>query len=107
MIFVVGNHQNGLLVLSRHGLQQRQDFLAVFTVQIAGRLVRQNQCGPCNQSSANGDTLLLAAGELTGKMMTAFGQPQNIQQLIDKLLVWLLVVKQQRKRDVLFYIQFD
>jgi hypothetical protein len=36
MIFVVGNHQNGLLVLGRHGLQESQDFLTIFTVQIAG-----------------------------------------------------------------------
>ena len=36
----------------------------------------------------------------------AFGQSQNIQQLVDKPLVWPLVVKQQRKSDVLFYIQF-
>ena len=43
-------------------------------------------------SPADSDTLLLATGELTGKMMTAFGQSQNIQQLVDKPLVWLLVV---------------
>ena len=106
MIFVVGNHQNGLLVLGRHGLQESQDFLTIFTVQIAGRLVRQNQCRSWNQRPAESDTLLLATGELTVKMMTAFGQSQNIQQLVDKPLVWPLVVKQQRKSDVLFYIQF-
>ena len=38
LIFVVRDHQDRLLILCRHRLQERNHFLAVFAVQVAGRL---------------------------------------------------------------------
>ena len=105
--FLLHTHFFSLLVYHVPILSCNPTVYTLCTVSTWGSVyVRQNQCRSCNQSPADSDTLLLATGELTGKMMTAFGQSQNIQQLVDKPLVWPLVVKQQRKSDVLFYIQF-
>ena len=48
-------------------MQQSQNFLTVFAVQISGRFICHNQGGACNQCPANRHALLLAAGKLDSK----------------------------------------
>ena len=58
-------------------IEQRDDFRAVFAVQIAGGFVCQDDGRVVDQRSANGNPLLLAAGKLIGQMVQSFFQPQG------------------------------
>ena len=46
--------------------QQVDDLPAGLAVEIAGRLVGQQQRGPADEGAGEGDPLLLAAGQLAG-----------------------------------------
>ena len=43
-------------------------------IKVAGRLIRQDQRRPIDQRARDRDPLLLAAGELIGKMVRPFRQ---------------------------------
>ena len=106
MIFVVGNHQDRLLIFGRHGLQERNDFLAVFAVQIPRRFIRHDQGRTGDKRPANRRPLLLPAGKLTGQVLPALCQSQHMQQLLHKSLVRDSVVQEKRKNHILLHIQF-
>lgn len=57
--------------------QQINDFSGILGIQIAGRLVRQNDTGLIDQRPSNGHPLLLTAGKLRGQMSFALVQIQN------------------------------
>src|SRR5690606_12581870 len=53
---------------------------AIFSVQVAGGLVRENQLRLAHQCPGNGDALLLAAGELVGQMPCPVRQSDALQR---------------------------
>ena len=62
---VVGNHYQRLMEFVAFGFQNPQYIVARPTVQIADRLVSQNDGGLGNKSTGDSDTLLLSAGPST------------------------------------------
>ena len=62
-------------------IEQRRDVLAGLVVQLAGRLVGDEQRRPVRQRARDRDTLHFAAGELRGQMIGPIGQTDVIQQL--------------------------
>ena len=50
-------------------------------IQIAGRLVGQQQLGLSNKCARYSHTLLFAAGELPGIMLQALSEPDSFKQL--------------------------
>jgi hypothetical protein len=63
---VVGDHHDGLPVLAVEALQQVEDFVAGLAVEIAGRLVAEQQRGVGDQGPRDADALLLPARKLPG-----------------------------------------
>ena len=55
-------------------LKNPHDFDARAAVEIAGRLVSQDDLRIVDQSAGDGDALLLSAGELAGMMIFAAGK---------------------------------
>ena len=61
---VVGDHHDGLAEVAHGGGHERQDLGGGVRVQVAGRLVGEDDLGPLDQRPGHRDPLLLAAGEL-------------------------------------------
>ena len=61
---IMGHHDDGLAELSMQRLKQRQDLIGRRSVEIAGRLIADQQARIGNQRPRDGDPLLLATGEL-------------------------------------------
>ena len=76
---VVGDqHQRGAALLAQ-GEHQVHDRLAGGAVEVAGRLVGQQQAGCRGEGAGQGDPLLLAAGELAGQVGQPVTQPDRAQ----------------------------
>ena len=65
---VVRDHQDGLVVFAHQFLNERHDFIGALAVKVAGGLVAEEKGGIGDDGAGDGDTLLLSAGELAGKM---------------------------------------
>ena len=63
-------------------VEQAEDFLARAAVEIAGRLVGQQDRGLVDQRPGDGDALLLAAGKLVGPVAHAIAQADGFQRLL-------------------------
>ena len=61
---IVSDHHDGLTELPVELGENRQNFLGRCGVEIARRLVRQDESGVGDDRAGDGDTLLLAAGKL-------------------------------------------
>ena len=61
-------------------LEHPQDFHAGVRIEVAGRLVGQQQRGAIDQRPGDGHPLLLAAGHLRRLVVGAVGQPDAVQQ---------------------------
>src|SRR6266581_3444911 len=61
---VVGHHDDGLAELVHQPVHQRQNILGGGPVQVAGRLVRHQDGRVGRHRAGDGNTLLLAPGEL-------------------------------------------
>src|ERR1039458_3043269 len=63
---IVRGHDKRGLVLIAQGAEEFDDLLAGMGVQVARRLVRQDQVRLVDERAGNGDALLLAAGKVVG-----------------------------------------
>ncbi len=61
--------------------QEFEHVLAVGGVEIAGGLVSHENRRARHEGSGEGDALLLAAGELDGVVIAAFGETHFVEQL--------------------------
>ena len=59
---------------------QIHNVIGRFGIQIAGRLVRQNNPRIIDECSGNGHSLLLSAGKLGGKVIGESGKPHFFQK---------------------------
>ena len=64
----------------RQPLEDRQDLLRGGGVQVAGRLVGEDQRRVGDQRAGDRDALLLAAGQLGGQVVDAVAQPDLAQR---------------------------
>ena len=63
---VVGDHDDGLAELGHRAAQEGQHLGGGVRVQVARRLVGEDQLGPADEGPGAGAALLLAAGHLVG-----------------------------------------
>ena len=78
---VVGDQHQGGAVLGLQVEQQVDDLMAGLAVQIAGRLVGQQQVGRRSEGAGERGALLLAAGELTGVVGQAVAEADRLETL--------------------------
>src|SRR5262249_42716643 len=60
---IVGNYQQRRTALTRQRQQDRQHLLGSFIIEVAGRLIRQQQRRLVHERASNRDALLLATGQ--------------------------------------------
>ena len=74
----VGDHDDGDALVVEF-LEHAHDFDARLAVEVAGRLVGQQQRRLVDQRAGDGDALLLAAGKLVGMMVGALGRGRRVR----------------------------
>src|SRR5262245_59906593 len=79
-IYFVGDQDDGN-ALSIQRLKQLHEFLTGAAVEVARRFVGQDELRFVDQGTRDGDTLLLAAGELIGMVMRPVGEADHFQRL--------------------------
>ena len=93
-------HQRG--TGRRGGLEQcRDDLFAGAAVEVACRLVGKQDFRPRRDGARDGDTLLLAALHLVGKMRFPVTKPDRLQRLCGQIGGVTAAGKFQRHSDIL------
>ncbi len=84
-------------------LEHLQDLDGGAAVEVAGRLVGEDQRRPVHQRARDGDALLLAARQLVRQVMLPVGEPDRLQRGAGAatLLRQRQVAVEQRQLDVL------
>ena len=77
---VVRDHDDRLAVLAVERLQQVEDLVAGLAIEVAGRLVAQQQRRVGDDRAGDADALLLAAGELPRVVLRAVGEADDRQR---------------------------
>ena len=77
---LVGHHDDGL-PLPVQRLEEAHDLLAGGAVEIAGRLVGQQDAGRVDQRARDGHALPLSAGELVGPVLDPVAQPDPRERI--------------------------
>ena len=75
---IVRHHDDRLAVIAVERLQQVEDLVAGFAIEIARRLVAQQQRGIGDDGARDADALLLAARQLTRIMLGAIGEARRL-----------------------------
>src|SRR5688572_7458632 len=71
---IMRDHDDGLALLAVECLQQAQDFITRFAIQVAGRLVTQQNGWVGDNGSGDANTLLFASGKRARKMFGTMSQ---------------------------------
>ena len=74
----MGDHDHRLAVPSDALAEQVQDPGAGARVQVAGRLVGEDDGGPADQRAGDRDALLLAAGQFARTVIETVGQAYDL-----------------------------
>src|SRR4051812_27596516 len=69
-----------------HLEEQFGDLLRRSRIEVAGRLVAEQQPRPADQRAGDGDALALAAGQLAGPVIGPVAEADNVDQLARPLL---------------------
>ena len=77
---IVRDHDDRLAVIAIERLQQIEDLVAGLAIEIAGRLVAEQQRRVGDDGARDADALLLAARQLTRVVLRAIGQPDDLQR---------------------------
>jgi hypothetical protein len=93
---VVGDHDHRLAELVYRAPQQLEHVGAGPGVEVAGRLVGEDDGRFGDEGTGDGDALLLAAGELGGPVGAAIAEADGVDQLLDPLLVGLAAGDRER-----------
>ncbi len=83
---VVRHHDDGLAVLAVERLQQVEDLVARLAIEVAGRLVAQQQRRVGDDGARDADALLLAARELARVVIGPLAEPDDRQRRLHPLL---------------------
>src|SRR5436190_10456653 len=100
---VVRHHHDRLLELAVQALQQREHLAGRFCVEVASRLVGEEQRRIGDDRTRNRHTLFLSAGELTRVMRRAIDERDDIEGRHHVLAPLLLreIRQEQRQLDIL------
>ena len=77
---IVRDHDDRLAVLAVERLQQVEDLVAGLAIEVAGRLVAEQQRRVGDDRARDADALLLAAGELPRVVLGAVGEADDLQR---------------------------
>ena len=77
---IVRDHDDRLAVIAVERLQQVEDLVAGLAIEIAGRLVAEQQRRVGHDRARDADALLLAAGQLPRIVPRAVGEPDDLQR---------------------------
>ena len=69
------DHHQDHVALGLNTCQQGHDLVGVFTVEVAGGLVRQQDFRVVGKAAGDGDALALAGGKLIGILLEAVLEP--------------------------------
>ncbi len=97
----MGDHHHRLPELTDRVAQERQDLGAGGAVQVAGRLVAEDDVRPGDQRPRAGDPLLLAAGQLGRLVVQPGRQAHGVDDQLHPLLVRPAPGDVEGQRDVL------
>ena len=98
---VVGDHDDRLTELTHRGTHERQDLGARVGVEVAGRLVGEDDFGAAGERSCDRDPLLLPAGQFRRSMLQAVLQPDGLDDLVEPRGVGLAAGESGGECDVL------
>ena len=108
MFMAMRDHDDGGAGFVEFG-QKLHHLFAIGGVEVAGRLVGQDQLGTRHHGAGDGDALLLAAGQLLRHVPGAMGDLDPLQCLAGALLAFArrnILVVEQRQLDIFGDIQF-
>jgi len=99
---VVRHHHDRFAVIAVERLQQVENLIAGFSIEIAGGFVAKQQRRIGDDGARDADALLLPAGKLSGIVLRPLGQPNDLQRNADTLLTVGLrkFGEQQRQLDI-------
>src|SRR6185295_16611956 len=98
---VVRDHDDRLAVLVDRTAQQLEDLRTRRGVEIASRLVGEENGGARDERSCDSDALLLAAGQLRRAVRQPIPETDVRDQLVEPRAVRLLARDSERQQDVL------
>src|SRR6478735_6726686 len=98
---VVGDHHDRLPVLVDAATQQLEHLGTGARVEVAGRLVGEDDPRPAGERSGDRNALLLTAGELVGLVLEAIGEADGGDHRVVPLGVGLAAGDRHREGDVL------
>ena len=79
---IVGSDQGGAALPPHQVEELTQDGVRGMLVEVAGRLIGQDQRRLVSERSRHSNPLLLAAGQLRGTMVEALREPQGSKELL-------------------------
>ena len=87
---IVRDHDDRFPVLAIERLEQAKNLVAGFAVEIAGRLIAQQERSIGDDRAGDTDSLLFTAGKLARKVGGAVGEADDIKRRGDVLLpiIW-------------------
>ena len=75
----MGDHDDGLAVLAIECLEERKDFVTGFPVEIARRLIAEEDGGVGDDGAGDADALLFATRQLTWMVSGSVGKADDLQ----------------------------
>jgi hypothetical protein len=102
---VVRDHDDGLAELVGRPAQELEQIGGGLGIQVAGRLVGEDDRRLVDEGPGDRNALLLAAGELGGPMRETVGDADRRDELVEPLAVGLAPGQGERKEDVLLRVE--
>src|SRR5687768_6571431 len=96
---VVGDHDDGFAEVAGERAEQVEDVGGGFPVEVAGRIVGDEQRRIRDEGAGDGDALFLAAGKLGGGVVAAIGKADKGEGGIDFFTTLLFGKRGEKKRE--------
>src|SRR5437879_2593821 len=98
---IVGDHHDRLAQIGDGLAHELEDLRARLRVEVAGRLVGEDDLRSACESARDGDALLLPTRKLGRPVLQAVGKANRADHTVEPLLVGFLPGERERQRDVL------
>src|SRR5262245_16955157 len=99
------DHDDGHAQPGLEFAEKFEDCVAIFTVEIAGRLIRKKNGRAIHQSASDGATLLLAAREFTRPVPPAWNEPHTLECSEDAGFPLAPIHSVEAKRELHIFLQ--
>src|SRR6476646_2772989 len=98
-VWVVRHHDDGLSVIPIERLEEIENFVAGLAIEVARRLIAEEQRGIRDDRAREADALRLSAGQLPREMIHAVAKPDDRQRHLDALAAVRLAELGQQQRE--------